>query len=137
MFFFSAKKADTKDKEKAERTDDAVTATTPNQQQLSSVTPTNFVRYFFRHKIKKGTFVFSSRKDESGQILNNDVKKPASLGSEEVTNIPTIQIDTPVDYSSNQPLPSELLESIKNRLPTLDQVKFLLNSQLKSKCIID
>jgi hypothetical protein len=40
-----------------------------------------------------------------------------------VTNIPTIQIDTPIDYSSNQQLPSELLDSIKNRLPTLEQVK--------------
>ena len=39
-----------------------------------------------------------------------------------MTNIPTIQIDTPVDYSSNQPLPSELLDSIKTRLPTLEQV---------------
>lgn len=39
-----------------------------------------------------------------------------------MTNIPTIQIDTPVDYSSNQPLPSELLDSIKSRLPTLNQV---------------
>lgn len=45
------------------------------------------------------------------------------MGNEEVTNIPTIQIDTPVDYSSKQPLPSELLDSIKNRLPTLDQVE--------------
>ena len=39
-----------------------------------------------------------------------------------MTNIPTIQIDTPVDYSSNQSLPIELLESIKSRLPNLDQV---------------
>jgi len=45
------------------------------------------------------------------------------MGSDEVTNIPTIQIDTPVDYSSNQSLPSELLDSIKSRLPTLDQVE--------------
>jgi hypothetical protein len=45
------------------------------------------------------------------------------MGADEVTNIPTIQIDTPVDYSSNQPLPTELLDSIKNRLPNLDQVK--------------
>jgi hypothetical protein len=41
-----------------------------------------------------------------------------------VINIPTIQIDTPVDYSSNDPLPSELMESIKNRLPSLDQVYY-------------
>jgi hypothetical protein len=43
--------------------------------------------------------------------------------TDEVINIPTIQIDTPVDYSSSQPLPSELMDSIKNRLPTLDQVE--------------
>lgn len=65
-------------------------------------------------------------KDESGQPIKDDLKKHSPSGAEEVLNVPTIQIDTPVDYSSNQPLPSELMESIKNRLPALDQV-YILN----------
>jgi hypothetical protein len=56
-------------------------------------------------------------------MIKDDSKKATPMGADEVTNIPTIQIDTPVDYSSNQPLPTELLDSIKNRLPNLDQVK--------------
>ncbi len=60
-------------------------------------------------------------KDEQ---VKDDSKKLTPVASDEVINIPTIQIDTPVDYSSNQPLPSELLDSIKNRLPKFDQVKF-------------
>jgi hypothetical protein len=55
--------------------------------------------------------------------MKDDLKKQTSIGTDEATNIPTIQIDTPVDYSSNQPLPLELMESIKSRLPTLDQVE--------------
>lgn len=62
-------------------------------------------------------------KDDSGQIPKDETKKPSQTSPDEIINIPTIQIDTPVDYSSNQPLPTDLLESIKNRLPTLDQVK--------------
>lgn len=39
------KKSDAKEKEKAEKSDDAGQPTTPSQQhQLSSATPTNFVR---------------------------------------------------------------------------------------------
>ncbi|CAF3333375.1 unnamed protein product, partial [Rotaria sp. Silwood2] len=96
------KRPDAKDREKSERTDDGGQGGTPNQQQLASTTPTNL--------------------DESGQPIKDDSKKQSPSGTDEVINIPTIQIDTPVDYSSNQPLPSELLDSIKNRLPTLDQV---------------
>jgi hypothetical protein len=62
-------------------------------------------------------------KDESGQLIKDESKKQTPIIADEVTNIPTIQIDTPIDYSSNQPLPSELMDSIKNRLPTLDQVE--------------
>jgi hypothetical protein len=43
-----------------------------------------------------------------------------------MNNIPIIQIDTPVDYSSNQPLPSELMDSIKTRLPSFEQVDEIL-----------
>ncbi len=72
---------------------------------------------------KENSIEFWYFKDESGQIIKDESKKHTPMGSDEVTNIPTIQIDTPVDYSSNQSLPSELLDSIKSRLPTLDQVK--------------
>jgi hypothetical protein len=43
------KKSDSKDKEKADRTDDSGPASTPNQQlqQPSSTTPTNFVSKIF------------------------------------------------------------------------------------------
>lgn len=46
---YLGKKSDTKEKEKAEKSDDAGQPTTPSQQhhqqqQLSSATPTNFVR---------------------------------------------------------------------------------------------
>ncbi|CAF1106189.1 unnamed protein product [Rotaria sordida] len=96
------KKSDTKDKEKLEKTDETGQIGTPNQQQLASITPTNL--------------------DESGQPIKDDSKKQSPSGSDEIINIPTIQIDTPIDYSSNQPIPSELMDSIKNRLPVLDQV---------------
>ncbi|CAF3321831.1 unnamed protein product [Rotaria socialis] len=96
-----AKKSDTKDREKVERAEDSGQPNTPNQQQSTS-TPTNF--------------------DESGQPLKDEQKKQTPLGADDVINIPTIQIDTPVDYSSNQSLPSELMDSIKNRLPSLDLV---------------
>ncbi|CAF3973374.1 unnamed protein product, partial [Rotaria sp. Silwood1] len=102
ILFFLGKKLDAKDREKTERAEDGGQAGTPNQQQLASTTPTNL--------------------DESGQPIKDDSKKQSPSGTDEIINIPTIQIDTPVDYSSNQPLPSELLDSIKNRLPTLDQV---------------
>jgi hypothetical protein len=62
-------------------------------------------------------------KDDSGQLIKDESKKQTSPATDEVTNIPTIQIDTPVDYSSNQPIPSELMDSIKSRLPTLEQVE--------------
>jgi hypothetical protein len=65
---------------------------------------------------------FCYLKDESGQLIKDESKKQTPIGTDDVTNIPTIQIETPVDYSSSQPLPSELMDSIKNRLPTIDQV---------------
>jgi len=65
-------------------------------------------------------------KDESGQLIKDESKKQTPIIADEVTNIPTIQIDTPVDYSSNQPLPSELMDSIKTRLPSFEQVNEIL-----------
>ncbi len=44
FLFYLGKKPDVKDKDKTERADDTGPAGTPNQQQLSSTTPTNFVR---------------------------------------------------------------------------------------------
>ena len=61
-------------------------------------------------------------KDESTQLGKDDTKKPTVTGSEEMLNIPTIQIDTPANYNSTQPLPPNLMDGIKSRLPTLDQV---------------
>lgn len=61
-------------------------------------------------------------KDEPTQAGKDDSKKQSSAGSEDVLNIPTIQIDTPSNYNSNQPLPTSLMDTIKNRLPTSDEV---------------
>lgn len=99
--FVSGKKNE--GKEKVERTEDSGQGNTPNQgAQLPSSTPTN--------------------QEEGGQN-RDETKKGTPNGIEEIVNIPTIQIDTPVDYSSNQSLPSELMESIKSRLPSATSVR--------------
>lgn len=55
-------------------------------------------------------------------VFRDEAKKPSPTATDELINIPTIQIDTPVDYSSNESLPTELMQSIKSRLPTFEQV---------------
>jgi hypothetical protein len=67
-------------------------------------------------------------KDESTQLVKDETKKPSPTGSDEIVNVPTIQIDTPVDYNSNQPLPSSVIDLVKSRLPTLDQVNIIQRS---------
>ncbi len=61
-------------------------------------------------------------KDESSPAIKDDSKKQSSTGTDELVNIPTIPIDTPANYNSNQPMPSDVIDTIKNRLPTFDQV---------------
>ncbi|CAF0941486.1 unnamed protein product [Adineta steineri] len=96
------KKSDTKEKEKAEKVDETGPVGTPSQQHLASATPSVY--------------------DDSTQIMKDDSKKTAAAVAEEALNIPTIQIDTPADYNSNEPIPSNIMDTINSRLPSLNNV---------------
>jgi len=111
-----------------DRTDDTGPTSTPSQQQLASATPSNFVRSE-RFLIEEMCIIILYFKDESTQLVKDETKKQSPTGTDEIINVPTIQIDTPADYNSNQPLPSSVIDLVKSRLPTLDQVNIIQKIQ--------